>query len=57
MSTLRQGEPCHCTVHEVRPHCRLSSAAASLTKSGEVFRQCKYNTEGTMPALLTFDSW
>ncbi len=49
--------PCHCTVYEVRPLiCRLFGAAASLTKSGEaVFRQCKYNTEGTMPALLTFD--
>lgn len=47
----------HCSVYEVRPLiCRLFGSSASLDKSGNaVFRRCKYNVEGTMPALLTFD--
>lgn len=49
--------PYHCTVYEVRPLiCRLFGASASLDKSGRAaFRRCKYNTEETMPAFITFD--
>jgi len=49
--------PFHCTVYEVRPLiCRLFGASASLDKGGKaVFRRCKYNSEETMPALISFD--